>query len=515
MAPRKQKNTTGKAARAKQNKEENIINVDLMDFTREQYIDIYAEKTIGDRALADYRDGLMPVERRLLWAAYKLGMTPGGKLIKSARLIGETMGKYHPHGDTSLYGTHVKLTKGMPFSFFAGQGNWGNIKNPKGYAAMRYTETRITPFAYNTFCNREYMAVTEMLPNFDGSSVEPFVLPSLVPNILLNGSYGIAVGVTGWLPSYEYDGVAKLVKKALTGKRVTVNDCVKNLVFKTTNGAIAYQDLDDADVVEELKDFYKTGHGSVYFYPDYTYDEDERTVTIDTFCPMKDVNKVVTKLEDDERVAAVVDDSDINVKTGSDYVAYTIQLKNNVAKKSVAEVADEMADMFGVTQHFKCNVTERYVYRDEEDEDGVPEVRARFEPCTIPSLIEDWVAWRVDLEAKVLEYRRGKAQDKLRELELKHLACLSIDLIADALKRKDTYEFLSKKLSISLDEAKFIGTLRVDSLRKLEGNKLKSDINDTKAVIREIKKLEKDPASVVAKQLTSLDKIMEAAGEAE
>ncbi|QJT71081.1 DNA topoisomerase IV subunit A [Vibrio phage vB_VcorM_GR11A] len=478
----------------------NVEEQDIIKYT-EMCTYVMGQYSIGHRAFPDFRDGFKPVERRIIWAMHKV-LGQKRELNKSARYVGDVIGKYHPHGDSAVYGTMVQMARHNSQRYLIGSGNWGNVAEPKSFAAMRYTEATLSDFTRSTFLNSEYLDITKMLPNFDGKTVEPFLLPAMLPNILLNGAYGIATGLTTNIPSYEPEGLIKLVKKALSGKKVTVMDCVKNLVFNTPYGGYAYQDTDDEDVLQELKDFYKDGIGKFYFCADYELDEDNREIIVNGFVPMVGHAKAVANCEDDDRVDYCTDDSDI--EENSDFVQYRIKLKNNVSKAAFEDVADEIVGYFERDITFRMNVTSRRV---EIDEDGNEDVHYDVETMPVPDLINKWVEWRIEIETLRLQALVDVASTKMERLNLQLLACRNLDIIMEALKKDNTEDIIAKKLKITREQADYIVGFRLSQLKSLERKKLEQQIKDKKAEVKQLKALLKTPAKSVDTQLKELAKV--------
>src|SRR5574343_568297 len=177
-----------------------VEQMPLESFTESAYLN-YSMAVIRDRALPHVSDGLKPVQRRIIYAMSELGLDPASKYKKSARTVGDVLGKYHPHGDSACYEAMVLMDQ--PFSYryplVDGQGNWGSPDDPKSFAAMRYTESRLTPYAQSLLAELGQGTV-EWQPNFDGTLDEPCVLPARLPNLLLNGTTGIAVGMATDIP---------------------------------------------------------------------------------------------------------------------------------------------------------------------------------------------------------------------------------------------------------------------------------------------------------------------------
>jgi len=190
---------------------EDIKKVPIEEEVKSAYID-YAMSVIAGRAIPDVRDGLKPVQRRILYSMYELGLLPNKPYKKSARVVGETLGKFHPHGDASVYDALVRMAQDftMRYPLIEGQGNFGSIDGDPP-AAMRYTETRLTKLAVEMLEDIDKNTV-DMMPNFDASLEEPTVLPSKFPNLICNGTTGIAVGLATSIPPHNFTEVAEALK---------------------------------------------------------------------------------------------------------------------------------------------------------------------------------------------------------------------------------------------------------------------------------------------------------------
>lgn len=202
---------------------EGIEQMPLERFAENAYLN-YSMNVIRDRALPSVSDGMKPVQRRIIYAMDKLGIGPKAKHVKSARTVGEVLGKYHPHGDIACYEAMVLMAQ--PFSYryplVDGQGNWGDVEDPKSFAAMRYTESRLSIYSdillqdLNTGC-------VDFIPNFDGTAEEPKALPARLPNILLNGTTGIAVGMATDIPPHNLTEVANAAVYLLENPEASVS----------------------------------------------------------------------------------------------------------------------------------------------------------------------------------------------------------------------------------------------------------------------------------------------------
>ena len=235
----------------------NIQPVNIEEEMRRSYLD-YSMSVIIGRALPDVRDGLKPVHRRILYAMHDMGLLHNRKHVKCAKVVGEVLGKYHPHGDTAVYDAMVRMAQ--PFSLryplIDGQGNWGSQDDPKSFAAMRYTEAKLTRYA-DVLLSELSDGTVDWVPNYDGSREEPAILPARLPNLLLNGTTGIAVGMATDIPPHNLREVAAAAIHLLEEPEATTAALMKH---------VKGPDLPTgAEIISpraELKEFYDKGVGA-------------------------------------------------------------------------------------------------------------------------------------------------------------------------------------------------------------------------------------------------------------
>ena len=237
---------------------EGIEQQRLAEFTEKAYLD-YSMYVILDRALPHVADGLKPVQRRIVYAMSELGLASGSKPKKSARTVGEVIGKFHPHGDSACYEAMVLMAQEFAYRYpvIDGQGNWGSQDDPKSFAAMRYTEARLTPYAA-TLLAELGQGTVEWLPNFDGTLNEPARLPARLPNILLNGGSGIAVGMSTDIPPHNLREVAAACIRLLEEPKASVEalcEHVRGPDFPTGAELISPP--------EDIAALYETGAGTL------------------------------------------------------------------------------------------------------------------------------------------------------------------------------------------------------------------------------------------------------------
>ena len=208
---------------------EGVEQLPLRRFTEKAYLD-YSMYVILDRALPYIGDGLKPVQRRIVYAMSELGLSAASKHKKSARTVGDVLGKFHPHGDSACYESMVLMAQDFSYRYplIDGQGNWGSPDDPKSFAAMRYTEARLTPYA-QVLLSELGQGTVEWLPNFDGTLQEPAMLPARLPNVLLNGATGIAVGMATDIPPHNLREVASACIRLIEQPKATLAELCEHV----------------------------------------------------------------------------------------------------------------------------------------------------------------------------------------------------------------------------------------------------------------------------------------------
>lgn len=464
-----------------------VIEAHLEDKADEEYYE-YGIAVIEDRAIFGDIDGLKPVTRRALWAAHKLGLHHKAPMIKSAMVVGEAMGKYHPHGDSSIYGAIVTAAN-SPMKTFDGDGNWGTMTDPP--AAMRYTNCRLSKYADTIFFDKFYLAVRDEVDNYDSSRKEPLILPSLLPNALLNGNFGIAPGVRTETPTVTLTSLAPVLAAALKEGKCTPAMC-KNLELTTEYSARLHQ---TKTTPAELQEFYKTGKGS------FTFDSvakmhDAHSIRIDRFAPFSKIESVLIKAEGIKGVAGTRDDSDKSDRYEKAYVVtFAKSLKGSVLKHAIKKVME----CFSATVNYNMQVTERFV--DEERVDGGKELH----PSTVPELIEIWCEYRIDLEKRACLYWTAERKKDIAYLNLMRLAVKNRKFIIQALDKKiddaGLAAYIAKGLKITVPEANQILDLKVRQLKALEDDSLVAKIKLIQDEVKGYAQRIEAPKEYIAKQV--------------
>lgn len=456
---------------------EQIVPVSLLEMAVQNLKD-YGSYTIEQRALSDYRDGLKPVHRRLLWALNDLHLHHSGPVKKSARIVGDTIGKYHPHGDQGTYTGLVSMVN-MTHPLAIGQGNWGNYEAEA--AAYRYTECKLSKYANNYILDPDYLAVIDKVANFDGSELEPIILPAKLPNLLLNGSEGIAVGCSSLIPSFTLPSVVKIVRKALKSE-ITAKDCVKLLEFKFPWGGICTSS--DSDLLS----YFKTGSGSITFVPETTLVKNVIKVT--SIAPRFNIKRLW------DRVLEFKEVKDIEDRRSKKQILFNIILGKQYTDRELEKIYKSIQKE--LTSSLPCQTLVTIRQSDGET--------VKFKNTNIPTIINDWIKYRIDLETKVVKRLITLEEAKLQRQEWLLFAVLNRKVIIQSLENKDPKAFLMKKLKIKEDQANFILDLKVRNLAKLEVPKIKETILSIK---KEIKFLKSELTNIKGRIDAQLSKIKE------
>ena len=439
----------------------------LREFTEQAYLD-YSMYVILDRALPHVGDGLKPVQRRIIYAMSELGLKASSKFKKSARTVGDVIGKFHPHGDSACYEAMVLMAQ--PFSYryplVDGQGNWGSIDDPKSFAAMRYTESKLTAYA-DTLLSELDQGTADWTPNFDGTLEEPTVLPARLPNLLLNGTSGIAVGMSTDIPPHNLGEIAKACEVLLAKPRATLADICASIQgpdFPTGGEIISSR--------EEILQAYETGNGSVRVRGKY---ELEKGAIIITELPFQaSGNKII------EQIAAQMQAKKLpmldDVRDESDHQTPTrIAL---ILRSNRVDPEQLMKHLFATTdleKNYRINFNVIGT-------DGLPAVK------DLKTLLKEWLQYRTETVRKRLQFRLDKVTDRLHILDGYLIAFLNIDEVIQIIRTEDKPKsVLMKRFKITGTQADAILDLRLRHLARLEEERIRGEQTELN---KERKKLE-------------------------
>ncbi len=474
----------------------NIQVTEINGEMKRAYLD-YAMSVIVSRALPDVRDGLKPVHRRILYAMYKLGLTSSARFSKSAKVVGEVLGKYHPHGDSSVYEALARLaqTFSMRYPLIKGQGNFGSIDGDPP-AAMRYTEVKLAKISDEmvTDIEKETVPYTD---NFDGSLKEPIYLPAKLPNLLLMGAEGIAVGMATKIPPHNLseivDALVFMIDKAKlsdekNSKKSPMED-VKNLLFSVTlEDLLTFvkgPDFPTAGIiygVSDIKEMYATGRKSIMMRARVT-DEDigkgKMAIIVNELPYQVNKSQLVEKIADLVNDKKIVGVSDLRDESDRDGIRIVIELKRDASYK---KVLNNLFKYTNLQTTFPANIVALV--------DGVPQT------LSLKSILEIYIRNRVEIIVKRSEFELAEAKARAHILEGYLIALDHIDeVIAVIKKSKDEPEAkdkLMKKFGLSVLQAQAILEMQLRRLTGLERNKIEDELALLKETIDYLESLLKN-----------------------
>jgi len=447
---------------------------------QESYLD-YAMSVIVARALPDVRDGLKPVHRRILYAMWDIGLKPGAKLRKSATVVGEVLGKYHPHGDVAVYDAMVRLAQ--PFSLRAplitGQGNFGSVDGD-GAAAMRYTEAKLAPVAEELLADIDRQTVN-FIPNYDGSTQEPQVLPARLPNLLLNGTMGIAVGMATSIPPHNLSEIVDATVHLIENPEADVDDLMKFVQGPDfpTGGAI----FNKADI----KQAYATGKGSIVMRAKAEIVEAKGGFQIVATELPYQVNKAellmhIAELVKDKKIEGIKDLRDESDKEG---IRVVVELKKDAYPRKVLNQLYKQTN-FQTSFHVNCLALV----------DGLqPRV------LTLKNVLEYYLKHRQEVVRRRAEYDLNKAKDRAHILEGLVMALEDIDRVIATIKKSrdkdDAKVNLIAKFKFSERQAEAILEMKLSQLANLERLKVEEELKEKKKLIKELEDLLAHPKKIL------------------
>ncbi|MFT5210211.1 MAG: topoisomerase-4 subunit A, partial [Flavobacterium sp.] len=369
-----------------------VEKVSLKQFTESAYLN-YAMYVINDRALPFIGDGLKPVQRRIVYAMSELRLNADAKYAKSARTVGDVIGKYHPHGDAASYEAMVLMAQPFTYRYplVDGQGNWGAPDDPKSFAAMRYTESKLTKYA-EVLLGELAQGTVDWVPNFDGTREEPINLPARLPNILLNGGMGIAVGMATDIPPHNLNEVASACIRLLEKPKSTLDELLEHIKgpdFPTHAEIISTH--------EDIRQIYETGKGSIKTRAVYSVENGDIVITALPFqvSGTKILEQLAAQMQS-KKLPMVVD-----LRDESDYENPTrIAI---VPRSNRIDIESLMGHLFASTDLERSHRVNFNMI----GTDGRPRVKALTE------LLSEWLSFRMNTVLRRLNYRLAKILDRL------------------------------------------------------------------------------------------------------
>lgn len=447
-----------------------LVQSEIHDEMKESYIN-YAMSVIVGRALPDVRDGLKPVHRRILYGMSELGVTPDKPHKKSARIVGEVMGKYHPHGDSSIYDAMVRMAQDFSIRYMLvdGHGNFGSVDGD-GAAAMRYTEARMTPLALQMLRDIDKDTV-DFMPNFDEEESEPTVLPARFPNLLVNGSNGIAVGMATSIPPHNLGEIISATVKLIDEPNCSIEDLiqlVKGPDFPTGATILGKG---------SAKEAYRTGRGKVKVRAVAEIEETNkgRQQIIITEIPYQ-VNKATLQ----EKMADLVKEKRV------EGIATIRDESNRHGMRIVIELKKDANPQVILNRLYKhTQLQETFSMIMLALVDGKPKV------LTLAEILKEYVKHQKQVVTRRIQYDLGKAEARAHILEGLRIALDNIDAIIKTIRASynDAKEKLMSEFSLSDIQAQAILDMRLARLQGLEREKVEKEYEELQKMITYFKKL--------------------------
>ena len=448
---------------------EKLEQQSLSQFSEKAYLD-YSMYVILDRALPHIGDGLKPVQRRIIYAMSELGLSSAAKYKKSARTVGDVIGKFHPHGDTAAYEAMVLLSQSFStrYPLIDGQGNWGSIDDPKSFAAMRYTECRLSPYA-KSLLEELGQGTIDWDSNFDGTLLEPTVLPARLPNLLLNGATGIAVGMATDIPPHNLNEVVNACIKILDEPKVSVEE-----LYKIIPGPDFPTQAEIISSEEELKEIYQSGRGSVRMRSTYSIENGE--IVISALPHQTSSSKILEQIAlqmDAKKLPMIVDLRDESDEENPTRLVL-VPKSNRVDKDAV------MKHLFATTdlqKNYRVNMNLIGL-------NGKPQTR------DIKLVLKEWLKFRSQTVTRRLQYRLDWVLDRLHILEGLLVIYLNIDEVINIIRNEDEpKKVLQKKFKLSVVQVDAILEIRLRQLAKLEEIKIKEEQSNLDSERKDLEKL--------------------------
>ncbi len=434
---------------------EGIEQMPLYEFSEKAYLD-YSMYVILDRALPHIGDGLKPVQRRIVYAMSELGLSAAAKFKKSARTVGDVLGKFHPHGDSACYEAMVLMAQGFSYRYplIDGQGNWGSADDPKSFAAMRYTESRLTAYA-QVLLSELGQGTVDWQPNFDGTLKEPVVLPARLPNLLLNGTSGIAVGMATDVPPHNLREVASACVHMLENPKATVEELCEHIPapdFPT-----------EAEIItprEDLLKVYQSGNGSVRMRARFERDQGDIIITAlpHQVSGAKVLEQIAAQMQ--AKKLPMVED----LRDESDHENPTRLVI--VPRSNRVDVDRLMSHLFATTdleRSYRVNLNVIGL-------NGRPQVK------NLQELLKEWLAFRFMTVRRRLEFRLGKVTDRLHLLEGLLIAFLNIDEVIRIIRTEDEpKKELIRRFKLTEIQADYVLDTKLRQLARLEEMKIRAE----------------------------------------
>ncbi len=466
----------------------------LKVFTEKAYLD-YSMYVILDRALPAIGDGLKPVQRRIIYAMSELGLAAGNKHKKSARTVGDVIGKFHPHGDSACYEAMVLMAQPFAYRYpvVDGQGNWGSQDDPKSFAAMRYTEAKLTKYA-EVLLGELADGTVDWQPNFDGTLEEPIVLPARLPNLLLNGTSGIAVGMATDVPPHNLREVAAACVHLLEEPEATTAALMRH---------VKGPDLPTgAEIVSpraDLKEFYEKGVGS--FRARATYEIEDGGAVITAFPYQVSGARVQEQIAEQMRAKKLPMIEDLRDESDHEHPTRLVI----VPRSSRVDMVEVMNHLFATTdleRTYRVNLNVIGL-------DGRPRVMG------LKGILGEWLEFRIATVTRRLQYRLEKVQRRLHILDGLMIVYLNVDEVIRIIRREDEPKpVLIKRFKLSDEQAEEILNTRLRHLARLEEMKIREERKQLETERSELESVLKSKVKLRKRVATEIEEDAERYGDA-
>ncbi|MEZ5462785.1 DNA topoisomerase IV subunit A [Dokdonella sp.] len=433
----------------------NYEQIALKDYAERAYLD-YSMYVVLDRALPFIGDGLKPVQRRIIYSMSELGLSAGAKPKKSARTIGDVIGKFHPHGDNACYEAMVLMAQ--PFSYryplVGGQGNFGSQDDPKSFAAMRYTESKLTPIA-EALLEELGQGTVDWTPNFDGTLKEPAWMPARIPHVLINGTTGIAVGMATDIPPHNLREVATACIRLLDEPNASIEDLCEHV-----RGPDYPTEAEIITPRSELLNLYSTGNGSLRARA--IYQREDANIVITALPHQVSPSKIIEQLAAQMRAKKLPMIEDVRDESDHENPIRLVL----IPRSSRIDADELMPHLFATTdleKSYRVNLNMIGL-------DGRPQVK------NLKQILTEWLRFRTDTVTRRLQHRLEKVERRLHLLEGLRIAYLNLDEVIRIVRSEDEPKpVLMKRFALSEEQADYILETRLRQLARLEEMKINAE----------------------------------------
>jgi len=465
----------------------NIDRVSIGSFSEDAYLN-YSMYVILDRALPSLLDGLKPVQRRIIYAMSELGLKHSTKYKKSARTVGDVLGKFHPHGDTACYEAMVIMAQSFAYNMplVDGQGNWGTQDDPKSFAAMRYTESKLTKYS-ELLLNDLKNGTTDWIANFDGTLNEPKFLPSQIPNILINGSSGIAVGMSTDIPPHNLGEVILATQYVINNPKCTVNELMDYIPAPDypTAGHLIKNESD-------IDSIYQEGTGNIKLRAEYNFNG--KYIEISSLPYQASTTKIIEQIQSqiiDKKISFISSIEDQSDEKSP--VKIMIKIKGN--SHNQADVMNHLYFTTDLERNYRVNLNMISA-------DGKPKV------MNLKEILSEWVTFRIQTYKRKLNHENSEILDRLHILEGFLIVYKHLDKIIEILRNDDNPKpKIIKIANFSEKQYESIINMRLRNIAKLEEVKIKDEHAQLKLRNKEINSILKSKSKLNKLIIDELDSL--------